>query len=184
LFLAQYQTWIKEMKALALKHPGIGAAALAAGMELWFAALQYLTTSKDSKGKSLYSNQRQGVSFNMADALCWLLASRYQILDTLELEEKGPANPVLAENIQGFVNFFSDLCELQAARAASEATRICSQLVYGYLAAGSQAPKELEGLSQIRSKVEASLAGSFLAKDRAAEAVTHIMIPEALDYPL
>jgi hypothetical protein len=31
--------------------------------------------------------------------------------------------------------------------------------------------------------VDASLAGSRLAKDRAADALVQVMIPEALDYP-
>jgi hypothetical protein len=31
--------------------------------------------------------------------------------------------------------------------------------------------------------VDACLAGSRLAKDRAADALTQVMIPEALDYP-
>ncbi len=36
----------------------------------------------------------------------------------------------------------------------------------------------------LRTKVDASLAGSKLAKDRAAEALAHVMIPEVLDYPV
>ncbi len=33
------------------------------------------------------------------------------------------------------------------------------------------------------SRLDGCLTGSRLAKDRAAEALTHVMIPEALDYP-
>jgi hypothetical protein len=36
----------------------------------------------------------------------------------------------------------------------------------------------------LRTKVDASLAGSRLAKDRAAESLAHVMIPEVLDYPV
>jgi hypothetical protein len=72
------------------------------------------------------------VVFPLVDALCWLLASRQLILDTLELEEKGPENPVVASGLAGFVNFFTDLSHVQAARSAGEAGRICAELVYGY----------------------------------------------------
>jgi hypothetical protein len=44
-----------------------------------------------------------------------------------------------------------------------------------------------EGLDQftkLRSKLDACLTGSQLAKDRASEALTKIMIPAALDYPV
>ena len=68
----------------------------------------------------------------MADALCWLLASRYQILDVIELEEKGSENPTLADGLPGFLRFFSDLCHVQAASAAGEVGRTCAELVFGY----------------------------------------------------
>jgi len=68
----------------------------------------------------------------MADALCWLLASRNQMLDVIELEEKGKEHPVLAESLPGTVRFFTDLCHVQAARAAGEVGRICTELVFGY----------------------------------------------------
>jgi hypothetical protein len=35
----------------------------------------------------------------------------------------------------------------------------------------------------LHAKLDACLTGSRLAKDRAAEALSKIMIPEALDYP-
>jgi hypothetical protein len=35
----------------------------------------------------------------------------------------------------------------------------------------------------MRVKVDGCLTGAMLAKDRAAEAVSRVMIPEALDYP-
>lgn len=36
---------------------------------------------------------------------------------------------------------------------------------------------------RLRSKMDACLTGARLAKDRAAEALTAVMIPEAPDYP-
>ena len=42
----------------------------------------------------------------------------------------------------------------------------------------------MEAFSKLRTKMDACLTGSRLAKDRAADALTSVMIPEALDYPL
>ena len=41
----------------------------------------------------------------------------------------------------------------------------------------------LETYRTLRAKLDGCLTGSRLAKDRAAEALTHVMIPEAADYP-
>lgn len=187
LFLAQFQRWISEMRNVAAQRPGTGANTLAAAMELWLWAIRHLAKAKDADQKALYQSQRQGVTFSVADALCWLLVSRYQILDVLELEEKGPQNPMLAEGLGGFVDFFTDLCYVQAARAAGEAARVCAELVYGYNRQSSgEEVGGTEGLDEfvsLRSKLDACLAGCRLAKDRAAQALTQVMIPEALDYP-
>ena len=43
-----------------------------------------------------------------------------------------------------------------------------------------------EGLEQfirLRNRIDGCLTGAQLAKDRAADALTRVMIPEALDYP-
>jgi alkylation response protein AidB-like acyl-CoA dehydrogenase len=42
----------------------------------------------------------------------------------------------------------------------------------------------LEPFLRMRQKMDGCLTGSRLAKDRAADALTHVMIPEALGYPL
>ena len=65
--------------------------------------------------------------------------------------------------------------------AAGEATRVAVELVYGYAPESSDAHAEFASL---RSRVDASLAGARLAKDRAAAALAKVMIPEALDYPI
>jgi alkylation response protein AidB-like acyl-CoA dehydrogenase len=227
VFLTQFKLWIKEMRGIAGRRPGTGACTLASAMELWLWTLRHLLDAKDAEGKDLYRDQRQGVTFPMADALCWLLASRYQILDVLELEEKGPQNPALAEALPGFIRFFTDLCHVQAARAAGESSRVCGELVFGYNrhpsweereacfqaddlveleavmpglsagardvveADGSHAPKAgpcvrfkgMETFSRLRGKLDGCLTGARLAKDRAAHALTQVVIPEALDYP-
>jgi alkylation response protein AidB-like acyl-CoA dehydrogenase len=228
LFLAQFRQWIKDMRVIANRRPGSGACTLASAMELWLFTFDFLQKAKDADGKALYHSQRHGVVFPVADALCWLLASRQQILDMLELEEKGPENPLLAEGLAGFVNFFSDLCHVQAARGAGEVGRICAELVYGFNrhpdwcrdaleicfqgeqldameciipgiagyakdaveADGTHSSKagpcpadSLQTFKLLRHRLDICLTGSRLAKDRAATAVSKVVIPEALDYP-
>jgi alkylation response protein AidB-like acyl-CoA dehydrogenase len=233
LFLAQYREWVAEMARIASSRPGTGACTLATAMKLWLWTLTHLQTATDADGAKLYHKSRQSVTFPLADALCWLLAARQFILDVLELEEKGAANPALAESLPGFVNFFTDLCHVQSARAAGEVGRICAELVYGYnrhpawdeaSCNSCYSAEELESLEgiipgidgsaracadvteakeahplkagpcvkftglepfiRLRAKLDGCLTGARLAKDRAAEALTKVMIPEALDYPV
>jgi alkylation response protein AidB-like acyl-CoA dehydrogenase len=198
VFLAVFRSWIVEMRKIAIARPETGACTLATGMELWLWTLEHLQKTADALGTKLYSGNRQGVTFPMTDALCWLLASRFQMLDVLELEAKGPEHIVAAEGLKGLLNFFTDLCAVQAAAAAGEAARICAELVYGYneLPACTDenctcgkadqtgaAAAVLEPFIYLRMKLDASLSGARLAKDRAADALAKVMIPEALDYP-
>ena len=232
LFLTQFRDWIREMRRIANDRPGTGACALATAMQLWLWTLQHLLKAKDAEGAKLYQSSRQGVTFPLADALCWLLGARSLILDVLELEKKGPEVPTVAEGLPGLLAFYTDLCHVQSARAAGEVGRVAAELVYGYnrhpawdtegcatcyqsddleameslipgiasLARGytdvietdgSHPPKagpctRFDGLDQfvrLRIRMDGCLTGSQLAKDRAAEALTKVMIPEALDYP-
>jgi hypothetical protein len=89
-------------------------------------------SGKDADGTNLYQSARQGVSFPMADALCWLLAARQLILDVRELDTSGGGNAAMAEGFEGLRQFYVDLCAIQSARAAGEVGRICSELVFGY----------------------------------------------------
>ncbi|MDR3723496.1 MAG: acyl-CoA/acyl-ACP dehydrogenase [Terracidiphilus sp.] len=229
VFLAEFRTWIAEMRAIAGRKPGYGACTLASAMKLWLWTLEYLETHTDANGAKLYHGQRQGVTFPLADALSWLVASRAQILDLIELEEKGPLDPVAAEGLDGTLQFLGDLAHVQAASAAGEVSRICAELIFGYLdhpswdngevkncfraseldalestipgiasAAvdvlaedGSHPDKagpcsECTGAAEflrLQNRVALCLTGSRLAKDRAANNVAKVMIPEALDYP-
>jgi alkylation response protein AidB-like acyl-CoA dehydrogenase len=229
VFLAQFRAWIKEMRGIASERPGTGACTLASAMTLWLWTMNYLQRSTDPEGNKLYHGQRQGVTFALADALCWLVASRAQILDVLELEARGPDDPVAAEGLEGTVQFLSDLCHTQAAAAAGEVSRICGELVFGYnrhpaweeeehrncflaaeldeyeetmpgisafaidvLAADGSHPQKAGPCAgcagsaeflRLQSKLTTCLSGCRLAKDRAAETVGKVMIPEALDYP-
>jgi alkylation response protein AidB-like acyl-CoA dehydrogenase len=232
VFLAQFRSWILGMRQIASLRPQTGACMLATAMQLWLWTLNHLQNATDANGLKLYTTSRQGVAFPLADALCWLLAARCQILDVLELEAKGPENPALADGIEGLVAFLSDLAHTQAARAAGEAGRICAELVHGYnrhpvwseaaceacyhandlealeavipgissvaaeytdvideagrhpAKAGPCARCEgLEPFVRLRIRLDGCLTGSQLAKERAAEALTQVMIPEAPDYP-
>jgi hypothetical protein len=229
VFLAQFRGWTADMRRIASDRPGTGACTLASAMNLWHWTLNQLQKSTDPDGNKLYHGQRQGVTFPLADALCWLLASRCQILDVLELEARGANDPVAAEGLEGTVQFLSDLCHTQAAQAAGEVSRICAELVFGYnqhpgwdeeghkscfltseldeyeetmpgITAMAVDVLGLDGCHpqkagpcpgcagnseflRLQNKLMACLSGSRLAKDRAAETVSSVMIPEALDYP-
>jgi alkylation response protein AidB-like acyl-CoA dehydrogenase len=229
VFLAQFRAWTAEMRAIASTHPGTGACTLASAMQMWQWTLNHLQKATDPEGGKLYHGQRQGVTFPMADALCWLLASRCQILDALELEVRGGCDPLVSEGLEGTVQFLGDLCHIQAAQAAGEVARICAELVFGYnhhpawdeeghgncfLASELEEYEEtMPGISafavdvlsadgshpakagpcagcagnsdflRLQNKLCTCLSGSRLAKDRAADTVSKVMIPEALDYP-
>lgn len=169
---------------LAGEQPESGAAALAAGFEMWKWARKYLSTAKDANGEKLYKNQRQGVLFPLTDAIAWLVAARSLTADVQVLAEQGADHPVLGADIEGYVNTFNDLCNIQSARAAGEVGRICAELFYGYVNTADQTGEAAVEFQACRAKLDASLVGSKLAKDRAGKALATIMIPEALDYPL
>ena len=132
LFLAQFVNWIAEMRRIASDRPGSGACTLATAMQLWLWTLKHVQSATDADGAKLYHKTRQGVTFPLADALCWLLAARQFILDVIELETKGAENPALADGLAGTVAFYTDLCHVQAARASGEAGRVCAEIVHGY----------------------------------------------------
>ncbi len=232
VFLALFETWIKDLRATASGRPESGACLLASAMQLWLWTLRHLQGATDANGQKLYQSNRQGVTFPLADALCWLLASRQQILDVINLEASAPAHPQVADELPGTLPFLTSLCHVQAARAAGEISRICADLVFGYNAHpewtdaacaacyGDSELDELEGIIpgiasgargvdsfhgdtqthpvkagpcpevtalqpflRLSAKLNSCLTGSRLAKDRAANALSQVMIPEALDYP-
>ncbi|HTR22604.1 MAG TPA: acyl-CoA dehydrogenase family protein [Terriglobales bacterium] len=228
-FLAQFRNWIREMRGIANDHPGTGACSLATAMTMWYWTLDYLQHSKDADGSKLYQSARQGVTFPLADALCWLMAARCQILDVLRLRENGTQDESVADGLPGLVNFLSDLCHVQSSRASGEVSRICAELVFGYnrhpawdepgmracwrqdeldaieclipgmngyaldvVSEDGSHPRKAGPCAQchgaqpflaMHTKLDSCLTGSRLAKDRAADAISKVMIPEALDYP-
>ena len=182
-------------------------------------------SATDADGQKLYQSPRQGVTFKLADALCWLRGRAQQILDAVALAEGGRGGA--GDALPGTARFFEDLCHVQAARAAGEVGRICAELVHGYnrhplwdeearrACWSADDAEALEGIvpglagcgmdqvdhhpdkagpcasckgitdfRRLRVKIDGCLTGAMLAKDRAAEAVSKVMIPEALDYPV
>lgn len=228
VFLAQYETWMKELRHIASERPDTGACELAQAMALWLYSYRHLLGATDAAGAKLFQGPRQGVTFALSDALAWLMAARAFVLDVVELEQNGAANAVVAEGLPGLARFYEDLAHVQCARTAGEVGRICAELVYGYNAhptwdgetrKACWEATELEGLegfipgiascatdvvdsgghpdkagpcarcgslqdfAALRMKLDACLTGARLAKDRAADALSKVMIPEALDYP-
>ncbi|MBA4356498.1 MAG: acyl-CoA dehydrogenase, partial [Desulfovibrio sp.] len=182
LFLALMGHWVDELDRLAASWPATGAGALSRAMRLWLWTLEHLQGAKDEDGKKLFSSNRHGVTFPMADALSWLVAARCFISDVVELKQKGPENPVVAEGLDGLLSFYADLTRLHAARTAGEVARICGELVYGYTRSSNSQAADMYEL--LRQQLDATLAGARLARDRAGEALAGVMIPEALDYPM
>jgi alkylation response protein AidB-like acyl-CoA dehydrogenase len=132
LFLAQFDEWIGGMRSMASQRPGSGACTLATAMQLWRWTMNHIQTATDAGGGKLYHKTRHGVTFPLADALCWLLAARQFILDVQELETKGKDNPAVADGLDGTVAFLTELCHVQCARTAGEVARICAEIVHGY----------------------------------------------------
>ncbi len=184
VFLAQIELWVAELRLLGAAKPETGATALAEGFELWRWMLAFIGDAKDANGRPLSQSQRHGVLFPMADAISWLLAVRSFIADVQELAARGPEHPVIGPEIAGYINTLTDLGHMQVARAAGEVGRIGAELVYGYAAPAEQAGEAGSAFQKLRAKMEGSLAGSRLAKDRVGKALSQVMIPEALDYPL
>jgi len=234
LFLTLFEGWIRDLKDVASTHPGTGACALGSAMALWLWTVRHLQDATDANGSKLFNSNRHGITFPLADALCWLIASRQQILDVVHLAATGADDVSVAEELPGTLPFLADLCHVQAARAAGETARICSELVFGYnrhpewtedacascygsadldalegimpgIASGARgvadiasagqahpakagpcptASARIQSFLRMRAKLDGCLYGFGLAKDRAANALTTVMIPEALDYPM
>lgn len=132
LFLAQLRRWIPEMRLIAAQRPGTGACTLATAFQLWEWTLEHTQNATDARGDKLYHKSRQGVTFPLADALCWLLAARQLILDVGALELHAARSTDSREELAGAAAFYTDLCHVQCARAAGEVGRICAEILYGY----------------------------------------------------
>lgn len=131
-FLAQFRSWVADMRRIASARPGTGACTLGSAMELWLWVLARERSASARAGAEGQTGPRLLIAFGLAEALCWLLAARCQILDALELESAGPADAGVAAGLPALNRFLGDLCHVQAARAAGEVGRIAADLVHGY----------------------------------------------------
>ena len=180
VFLAQVEAWAKELEACPCAAEN-GANALAAGLRLWSWTQAFAKTAKDPNGKKLGASQRHGVVFPLADALAGLMAAKSFHADIKFLAQNGADHPVVGPELEGYLNTFNDLLGTVVADVVGEAVKICTGVVYGFSAATAE---DKAAYCALRGALDESLAGTRLAKDRAAKCLTTVMIPEALDYPM
>ena len=180
VFLAQLEAWAKELDACP-KADENGSHALAAALRLWAWTRAFAAGAKDPNGKKLGASQRHGVVFPLSDALAGLMAAMSFWQDIKFLALNGAEHPVVGPELQGYLNTFNDLLGTVIADVAGEAAKICSGVVYGF---GAASADDKAAFAALRNALDEALAGTRLAKDRAAKTLTTIMIPEALDYPL
>ena len=180
VFIAQLEAWAKELESCPCAATN-GANALAAALRLWAWTRAFAAAAKDPNGKKLGASQRHGVVFPLADALAGLMAAKSFHADIKFLALNGKEHPVVGPELEGYLNTFNDLLGTVVADVAGEAAKICSGVVYGFGAASSE---DRAAFAALRNALDEALAGTRLAKDRAARCLTTVMIPEALDYPL
>ena len=180
VFLAQLEAWEKELAACP-KAAENGANALAAALRLWAWTHVFAAGAKDPAGKKLGSSQRHGVVFPLADALAGLMAATSLWQDIRFLAFNGAEHPVVGPELPSYLNTFNDLLGTVVADVAGEAAKVCAGVVYGFDAATAE---DKAAFASLRNVLDESLAGTRLAKDRAAKCLTTVMIPEALDYPM
>ena len=180
VFLAQLEAWAKELDACP-KADENGSHALAAALRLWAWTRAFSAGAKDPNGKKLGASQRHGVVFPLSDALAGLMAAMSFWQDIKFLALNGGDHPVVGPELPGYLNTFNDLLGTVVADVAGEAAKICSGVVYGF---GAASADDKAAFAALRDALDEALAGTRLAKDRAAKALTTIMIPEALDYPM
>lgn len=180
VFLAQVEAWAKAGEACPCAAEN-GAKAISAALRLWAWTQNFAKTAKDANGKRLGASQRHGVVFPLADALAGLMAANSFREDIKFLAINGADHPVVGPELQGYLNTFNDLLGTVAADVAGEAGKICAGVVYGF---GAATADDKAAFAALRNELDEALAGTRLAKDRAAKCLTTIMIPEALDYPM
>ena len=193
VFLAQLDAWAKELSGSSEHSSDVkseccgaanaesGEAALAAALRLWSWTRAFAAGAKDPNGKKLGASQRHGVVFPLADAIAGLMAAKSFHADIKFLAQNGAEHPVVGPELPGYLNTFNDLLGTIVADVAGEAGKICSGIVYGF---GAATPEDKAAFAALRNALDEALAGTRLAKDRAAKCLIQVMIPEALDYPM
>jgi alkylation response protein AidB-like acyl-CoA dehydrogenase len=165
VFLEEVGVWAAEMEDHCARPPDVGAGVLAAALRLWCWTLEYLRTHRDPQGGKWLSDARQSVAFAMADVLSWLLAVRAQILDVLELAQRGARRSTALPESSNRVELLACLCRVHAVRAAGETARVCSALLHG----GSAAGQILDEFRKLRQQMERRYAGVKQTETRAGK---------------
>ena len=118
---------------IANDRPGTGACTLATAMQLWLWTLQPPAEGHRRRRQQALPRARARASpsrWPTRSAGCWPRAARSSTC--WNWRSKGPRIPRVAEGLPGLLAFLTDLCHVQAARAAGEVGRICAELVFGY----------------------------------------------------
>jgi hypothetical protein len=112
-FLAVIPAWISELRQVASTAPGSGACTVASAMQLWSWTVSHVQNAA-----------RDASASELAQAFVPLIAARAQIL---EVVLEGTAANGAAPAHQ----FYTDLCHVQAARAAGTVGSLCAEIVFG-----------------------------------------------------
>jgi len=132
LFLGQFHRWIAEIREICVR-----ASRERGAMQRWRTrhAAWPLDAELPPEGhdcpadRSFIKVRGKGSVFPLPIALCWLLASRYLILDVLGAGAERAGKSVRGRGSDRTAAFYSDLCHVQSARALGSRT-ICSELVF------------------------------------------------------
>jgi alkylation response protein AidB-like acyl-CoA dehydrogenase len=158
-FLSEFEEWIEEVERHALNRPRAGIDCLAAGMKLWLWTLKQLREQTDSRGIRLYSDARQGVTFAMADALCWLLAARSLTLDVLGLE-------TVRNKTISHTSLLFDLSTIASVRAAEAVAQTCADLLLGYADRFPVSSVTGNTFDALRTTLNLNVCGTATTRDR------------------
>jgi hypothetical protein len=164
-FLVQFRAWTGEMDQHTRHLPHTGIRCLTAGMRLWHWTLDQLRQQTDSRGVRLYCDARQGVTFPMADALCWLLAARSLTLDVLELGKSGRPGTGTAS----VSPVFSDISTVASVRAAGSVAQTCAALLLGFDGRFPVSAATRSVFDDLRTRLDVSLCGAMAARDRTVQ---------------
>jgi hypothetical protein len=144
--------------------PGAGIHSLLAAMHLWHWALLQFQQQTDARGARLLCDARQGVTFPMADALCWLLAARSLTLDALDLQKGGHRQVQHASVLR----VFSDLCTIASVCAAGAVKQTCTALLLGYDPQFPVSAATRQEFDNLRATIDRNLRGAGAARDSVA----------------
>jgi alkylation response protein AidB-like acyl-CoA dehydrogenase len=183
IFLKQLELWANDFQKQSTEasYKDLGLNIIAHASKVWLQAINYTQKHQDAQG-ALYHSQRQGISFALADALTWIMASRYQALGVMRLIAHANDLPHLAEALPGTISYLSNLCQWQALRMAGEVLRITEEIILGTQAADDD-QADRQAFIQSTTDLRGQLTGARAALTRAGEHLTAVTVAAALDYP-